>query len=331
MKIIITGATGSLGAYLTRHFAAAGHEVIASGRVKKPPESLLRFATYLQADITRPCQFPQADACIHTAALSDDKGKPKDLYEANVVGTKNVAEAARGCPVFLHISSSSVYLPTDQPIKENLAGQQDNKLLSPYGLSKLQAEEMLLQTTRHPACFVLRPRALYGAGDKVILPRMLKLVHNDILYCPGKMEVKLSLTHYSTLAKALECCLEKPAKKGVNIYNVADSQTYVLIGIMRQLTRQLYGKTLKERRIPIGLLKGLALFQLGGVTPLLVRSFTKDMVLDISKIRSELGFAPEATYTSTLKNMGEWVEEIGGVEVIKTGGKGLAWKGLPTL
>ncbi|MCB0704136.1 MAG: NAD(P)-dependent oxidoreductase [Saprospiraceae bacterium] len=326
MRIIITGATGSLGAWLTRYFSQKGHEVIASGRSKEAPRALLDYATYLPIDITKTVDFPDADVCIHTAALSDDKGRPEDLYLANVTGTKKVAEATANCPLFVHISSSSVYLPDDNLLTEDMAGHQDNALLSPYGRSKLQSEEMLLETSRHDACFVLRPRALYGVGDKVILPRMLKLTNKDILNRPGKMKVRASMTHYSNLAHAIECCFGQSVKKGTHIYNVSDSEAYLLIEIMRALCTQLYGKPLKERQIPIALLKILALFKIGGITPLLVRSFTKDMVLDISKIQQELSYAPTATYYSTLPEMGEWVEKIGGVEVIKTGEKSLAWE-----
>jgi nucleoside-diphosphate-sugar epimerase len=325
MKIIITGATGSLGAALTRYFSRKGHEIIATGKSINPPDNLLKHASYIQTDITKPYSLPDADICIHTAALSDDKGKPADLYVANVTGTKNTLEASKNCNTFLHISSSSVYLPSENIIPEELAGNQNNKQLSPYGYSKLLTEQMLLETTGHNRCFVLRPRALYGAYDKVILPRLLKLEKNHTIQKPGSMEVKVSMTHYNNLIHAIECCLES-SKTGINIYNVADENHYLLIDVLRKFTRTLYGTELKEKKIQVILLKSLALLQINGITPLLVRTFTRDMVLDISKIKRELNYKPTVDLDSSLTEIKDWVESIGGIDILKTGDKSLAWK-----
>ncbi|MBN1182873.1 MAG: NAD(P)-dependent oxidoreductase [Bacteroidales bacterium] len=325
MKIIITGATGSLGAVLTRYFAKNGHEVIATGQVQNPPANLLKYADYLQTDIRNEYNLPVADLCIHTAALSDDKGIMEDLNISNIKGTIYTLKAAAECPVFIHISSSSVYLPSDTHLKEDIAGHQNNKQLSPYGYSKLKAEEALMKTCKNPSCFVLRPRAHYGPGDKMILPRILKLVKNDCIKRPGKMEVNVSMTHYDNVIHAIECCIASK-KTGINIYNVADDQDYVFIDIIRKLTEALYNHPLAEKQIPISLLKFMSWFKIHGMTSLLVRSFTKNMVLDISKLKRELNYQPKRNFYEALPELKAWVERVGGVEIVKTGEKRLAWE-----
>src|SRR5436190_6123471 len=125
MKIIITGATGSLGAFLIRWFSNKGHEIIGLGRTKTPPENLLKHAAYLHGDITGPLEFPMADVCIHTAAIADDKASKNNLHNTNVEGTKNVANAAKHCNMFIHVSSSSVYLHSNKLLAENMAGEKD--------------------------------------------------------------------------------------------------------------------------------------------------------------------------------------------------------------
>lgn len=324
MKIIITGATGSLGAMLTRHFSARGHEIIATGRMAVPPEKLLACAKYIAADITKPFELPDADVCIHTAALSDDKAGEKDLFLPNVTGTEHVVRAAFACKQFIHISSSSVYMPENQLITEEMAGKQNNAMLSPYGKSKLLSEEAFIKTVTQDSGIILRPRALYGPGDKLILPRMLKLVKNGKIFRPGTMQVDVSMTHYNNLAHAIECCFASP-KKGVQVYNVADDKAYVLIEVLRKITGEIYGKTLSEKETPIWVLKLMALLKIGGMSPLLVRALTKNMVLDISRITSELGYRPVMGMDAALKGLGEWVKRIGGPDVIKAAGKELAW------
>jgi nucleoside-diphosphate-sugar epimerase len=323
-KIIITGALGSCGAALTQYFAARGYRVLASGRDEKPPAELLKIAEYFQADITRPFIFPEADVCIHTAAYSDDKAAYKDLYLPNVIGTKNVTNAAVHCKRFIHISSSSVYIPDANPISEEMAGRQKGVKLSSYGQSKLGSERMFAETYKNNSAFILRPRAFYGAGDRVILPRILKLVKNEVFNRPGPMNVRVSLTHYDNLAEAVERCISSE-KTGINIYNVSDDKVYVFSEVIRRLVQELYGHQLPEKEMSIVLLRLLAILRVGGLTPLLVRSFTKDMVLNISKIKTELNYLGQADFYLKLKEVGDWVKHIGGVEAIKAGRREFAW------
>ena len=325
MKIIITGATGSLGAYLTRHFSDKGHEIIASGRDKVPPKNLLNYAEYFQADINHAFQFPEADICIHAAALSDDKGAWKNFYEANVSGTENVLNASAACKTFIQVSTSAVYLPENELIAESVAGKQNNKLLSNYGKSKLLSEEVILEKSKHEKCFILRPRALYGIGDKKILPRMLHLVKKDKIMTPGKMLVDISMTQYKNFAYAVECCMES-SLTGIHTYNVADDRSYLLIDALRGFTKEIYGKRLPEKQISINFLKLMAFFHLGGMTPLLIRSLTKNMVLDISKIKKELNYQAQMELENSLEELGNWVRKIGGAEILKQAEKSLAWE-----
>ncbi len=324
MKIIITGATGSLGAYLTRYFSKLGHEIIACGRINNPPANLHKYANYLNIDINNPFVFPQADVCIHTAALSDDKATYNELYKPNVIGTLNTLNAARNTRTFIHISSSSVYLPHPKALTEDMAGNQNNKLLSPYGKSKLEAEKILKKNAKHESCFILRPRAFYGVGDRVILPRILKLVKNNIFSRPGDMRINVSLTHYDNIAKAIDLCISSE-KKGIHIYNVADAQPYVFVEVIRKIIKAVYKKPIKEKKIGLWILKLMSIFKIGGITPLLVRSFSQDMTLDISKIQKELNYEAVADFDSKLTELSDWITEIGGIEALKSGDKKYAW------
>ena len=326
MKIIITGATGAFGGAMVRYFAKKGHDIIAIGRMESPPAALLELATYLKADIIQPFELPEADVCIHAAALSDDKASAKALYVPNVLGTKHTVEAAKNCKRFIFISSSSVYLPEEGLITEEMAGKQNNKILSTYGKSKLLSEEMLTDTFKGERCFILRPRAFYGPGDTQILPRMMKLVKKEVFERPGKMEIQLSMTHYYNMAKAIECCINSDLK-GIRIYNVADEEVYTMIITLRKIFETIYKKTLPEKEINIKLLRVLAVFRIGGITSLLVRALTQNMVLDISKIKQELGYASIIDLNASLTEIGEWVQDIGGPNVLKNPERLLNWGG----
>jgi len=325
MKILITGTTGSLGASLTRYFSNKGHEIIATGKQKNPPKELTNFARYICADITEEIKFPDSDLIIHTAAVSDDKASEADLFKANVTGTLNVINATKSCKKFIHISSSSVYVPSKNLLSEEMEGSKEKVKLSLYGKSKLLSEKILIENSKYQSCFILRPRALYGVGDKVILPRLLKLVKNNKLQYPGNMQIKVSMTHYKNIAHAVELCLNSDMK-GIRTYNISDDETYILIEVIRLFTRNIYGKKLPENQIPLWIPKLMSFFKIGGITPLLIRSLTQDMTLDISKIKNELGYSPETNLQKSIKELTAWVEKIGGVSVINKASKKLAWE-----
>jgi nucleoside-diphosphate-sugar epimerase len=326
MKIIITGATGSFGGAMCRHFSKQGHAVIGVASSKQAPKALLECAEYLSIDITKPFELPEADICIHAAAYSDDKAKLKDLYPPNVLGTLHTINAAQNCKTFIYISSSSVYLPIPEKITEEIAGQQNNKQLSAYGLSKLQGEQMIMKHYKGQRCFILRARAFYGPGDTQILPRLLKLQRKGKLNRVGEMKNLQSMTHFENMAHAIECCIESH-KVGISIYNVADDKSYISIELLRKIMRSFYGDNLAEKEIKLGLLKILGALKIGGFTPLLVKAMTQNTVLDISKLQNELNYKPKRSFFESFDEVSQWVQSIGGVEVLRNPAKEDCWKG----
>jgi nucleoside-diphosphate-sugar epimerase len=244
---------------------------------------------------------------------------------ANVTGTKNVADAAKNCRTFIHTSTSSVYTNSDEPISEEMAGEKPGKKLSGYGKSKLLAEDILEKTCTSDSCFILRPRGIYGAGDKVLLPRLLKLVRNNKMIRPGSMNVQLSMTHYSNFAMAVESCMLSQ-KKGLTVYNVADDKTYVLYDVVKKLLTTLYNTDLPEKNLPLGILKFMSALRIGDATPLFINTISKNFVLDISKIKHELNYMPVTNLYSGLNEIVNWVKAIGGIEVLKKADPRLAWE-----
>ncbi len=325
MKIIITGGTGSFGAAITRYLYNKGHSVIASGRAKTAPQKLLNYAEYLQIDIEKPFELPKADAIIHGAALADDKASMAALHSPNIIGTENTLQASQHIPTFIFISSSSVYLPQDQPLVEGKAGKQDNNMLSAYGLSKLKSEEVIQSKYKGDNCFILRPRAFYGSGDVQILPRMMKLVKKGVFQKPGKLNIRLSMTHYENMGQAIELCLAQ-TKVGIKTYNVADNKDYIMLQVLRQLFKAIYKKHMPEKEININILKVLAFFKIGGFSKLIVRALTQNMVLDTSLIEKELGYNGAITLKDRLPELENWIEKIGGYKVLQTADKKLVWQ-----
>ena len=100
MKILMTGATGYIGAHTAKQFSGAGYEL----RLLLRPSSKLDLLTGLEyeraeGDITQQDSVERAldgvDALVHMAGNTSFLPKEKErVHEINVTGTRNVMQAA---------------------------------------------------------------------------------------------------------------------------------------------------------------------------------------------------------------------------------------------
>jgi nucleoside-diphosphate-sugar epimerase len=316
MKIAITGANGFVGAALCRYFYKQGHEIYAIGNRKNPSRNLLEVAKYIHANITGVIEPIDADVCIHAAALSSDTDTYKNLILSNVEGTLNVVEAAKSCRFFIHISSSSVYQFKDHPVREDEANIQSN--LGDYGETKLLAEDIVeLEIPDHQKRLILRPRAIYGPGDRVLLPRLLSLVKGQFLLCPFKKNAQSSLTHIDNVGHAIDLYLGQNDQPSLQIFNVTDEKPYFL----RELALQCTSAVEKRNLVPLSLPESLMSVFLflnsktglgNNISKPVLRSMGCHSVLDISRIKNELKYNPSKNFQNSCDEIAHWVESLGG-------------------
>jgi len=170
VRAAVTGGAGFIGSHVVDALTARGDEVhvvdnFATGR----RENLNPSATLHEHDITEPLDslFDEVrpEAIVHLAAQADvGTSVERPLFDAgvNVVGTVNVLEAARphGAQVVFSSTGGAIYGECERPARED----DERRPVSPYGTSKLAAEEYLatwnrLHGTRHVA---LRFANVYG-------------------------------------------------------------------------------------------------------------------------------------------------------------------------
>ena len=171
MRAVVTGGAGFIGSTLVDALVTRGDEVhvvddLSSGR----REQVNADATLHVADVRDPLVDvlgeAQPEVVFHLAAQIDVRVSVADPVadaRANVLGTLNVLEAARvhGAQVIFASTGGAIYGECD----DGPASEDSPRLpLSPYGTSKLAAEEYLatwnrLHGTRHVA---LRLGNVYG-------------------------------------------------------------------------------------------------------------------------------------------------------------------------
>lgn len=315
MKICVTGITGFVGGAAANYFANKGHTVMGIGRKEQLPAHINPGCNYIKSDITKPLKPFEADVIIHAAGLASDIANYDLLFATNVVGTHNVLKASESASCFIYISSSSVY-HFNSPVATEKDGGKNFNLLSAYGKTKFLAEKLILNSPVIKNTYILRPRAIYGTHDSVLLPRLLKLVRKNTLVLPENLTKNISLTHIDNLLAAIDSCVSKQTSTNM-IINVADNEIYDLNHILTTLLPAVTNQKLKVLKIPrhfweaIINLNELICFN-PSLTKFATSSLTKDAILNIDAASSALDYAPAKNFDNSYFEIAEWINKTGG-------------------
>ncbi|MBO9879439.1 NAD-dependent epimerase/dehydratase family protein [Xanthomonas sp. D-99] len=170
-RVLVTGASGFTGRYLTQALAEAGYRVIAWGCTSDHEVDINQRDQVLDALMQSP-----PDYVIHLAAVAFvDHDDVDELYRVNVLGTRNLLEGLAALPErplhTLLVSSANVYGNVEGSIDEGLPLAPQND----YAVSKVAMEYMArIWTQKLPITFV-RPFNYTGVGqnEKYLLPKIV--------------------------------------------------------------------------------------------------------------------------------------------------------------
>lgn len=171
MHILLTGAGGFCGGFLTRYLAKRGvtvHAVTRRSPVVEPPDrDACARIDVINSDLRETSGFPSSvHAIIHTAATSPADGVTTDMMvEDNVIATRSLIRyglRARA-RLFVMFSSISVYGVVNQSVLD-----EETPILNPddYGITKLLGERLLRQHAETLPSLVLRLPGIVGPGSR---------------------------------------------------------------------------------------------------------------------------------------------------------------------
>lgn len=310
-RALVTGATGGLGLALTEALLSEGYGVRATGR---NPVAAARLgamgAEVVEADlVAAPRLAPDLcrgmDVVFHVAALSSPWGPEAAFRRANVDMTRDLLDGARraGCEGLIFVSSPSVYAETRDRIDLVETDPPARRPLNAYARTKLEAERLVRAADR-PDFFTvaLRPRALVGPDDAVLLPRLMALIQRGRAPLPRGGQALVELTDVRDAARALILADAARARVGGAVFNISGGAPTRVGDLARDLALAAE-RPLTVLPAPWRLLYGgAAVLEAGAallpgrpeppITPYGVATLAFSQTFDLTAARRDLGYAP---------------------------------------
>lgn len=213
LHVALTGATGFIGRRLQRHLLDSGHAVTVLIR----PESAHRHHV-------------DPRARVHAVSLTDSAGLARVLGDAQAVVYAAGSVRGRGDADFRPVNVDGVeaicvalaarVAPPRLLLISSLAATRP--ALSPYAASKA-AGEAVVRGHDGLDWTILRPPAVYGPGDRELLP-LFSAMRAGLALRIGPAAQRLSLLHVDDLAAAVAAWLEHGAACRHASYAIDDGQ-----------------------------------------------------------------------------------------------------------
>ena len=174
MKVFVTGVCGQLGFDVMNELNKRGHECLGSDITENAEIKLdITDKTAVKGVLSE----IKPDAVIHCAAwtavdAAEDEENREKVYDVNVTGTKNIAEACKelDCKM-LYISTDYVF--NGQGSEPWQADCKDFAPLNYYGQTKLEGELAVAETLEK--YFIVRIAWVFGLNGKNFIKTMINV------------------------------------------------------------------------------------------------------------------------------------------------------------
>jgi nucleoside-diphosphate-sugar epimerase len=241
----------------------------------------------------------RVEVVYHIAAIYRQAGLPAETYRAvNAIAVGELIEQAARAGVrrVVHCSTVGVHGDIEHPPANEDAPLRPGDI---YQRTKVEGEQRAREAAARAGIEVTiaRPSGIYGPGDR----RLLKLFRHTIRRFPtlGSGEIHYHLTYIDDLVEGFRLCGEHPGAAN-RTYILAGGQATTLNEVMA-LIASVAGVQPPRLHVPVwpfwlaGALCEAVCAPLGIEPPIYRRRvdfFTKDRAFDITRARTEIGYAP---------------------------------------
>jgi len=204
-RIFVTGGTGSFGCALIDHLHDSGAEFIVYSRDELKQHDMYvsrqdKSISYIIGDVRDKDKLIQAmrgvDYVVHAAALKQvptGEKWPEEVIKTNILGTKNVVDAAEYCGV-----KRLVDLSTDKAAYP----------IGAYGMSKALAEKVALAHTGRTTITCLRYGNVLGSRGSVVPLFLDQIAQGKPITITNPNMTRFILTLGEAVKLSLRCLLD---------------------------------------------------------------------------------------------------------------------------
>jgi len=311
----ITGGFGFLGQYIVQ----AIHDFDPQGElrvlIRTPRKTFLDLEKlgrikWVRGELTQPESFAEhlkdVDVVIHNAAMvSFIKADAQKVFDANVIGTRNLAHAAReaGCKNFIFISSISAveFRPPQMTDETFIPDLEYKKKYDVYGYTKRLSEIELGEMKKDMRVIILNPSVILGPGSERVESAIKAVKKFPVL---PMMEYVNAFVDVRDVARAVTLALTK-GRSGERY--IVSSHNAGMIEFTRAIVKQLGKKTRVFSLSSFGLklVDGfVALLDMLNLNPGIRRpsQINIDKPCSHEKIKIEMGWEPGFTLEESLRD-----------------------------
>ena len=325
-RVLVTGAAGYTGLALASHLLAGGVRVRALVRKPEQGRELEKLgAEIVTGDVRDPEVTRKAvegvDTVYHLAAVFRRAGVPDSEYRTvHVDATRQLIEqsAAAGVERFVHCSTVGVHgdvgsapLAEDGPFRPG----------DIYQETKLEGEQMAVQTANRVGVplTVVRPGPIYGPRERRFL-KMIGGVAAGRFVLVGDGTPRLQMVYIDDLVEGIRLAGESAAAEG-RTYILAGGEAPTLNDLVHEIADVAHVQP-PRWHLPVwpvwlaGALCEAICVPLRIETPIFrrrVKFFTSSRWFDISRARSEIGFAPRMPLREGLSRTLQSYRQLGWV------------------
>jgi dihydroflavonol-4-reductase len=334
MTTLVTGASGFLGSHVARLLAARGERVRVLLRPSSQTTLLEGLAVdRLLGDLRDPASLDKALAGVSTVyhVAADYRlwaRDPREIYESNVQGTRNLLDAARRAKVekFVYTSTvGTVAVPRDSILPDESIETSIDEMIGAYKRSKWLAE----QDARKAAAsglpvVIVNPTTPVGPGDAKPTPTGRIIVDFLNGRMPAYVDTGLNFVPIEDAAAGHLLAAERGRVGDRYILGGENLTLKQALEILSQVS----GRPAPRVRVPHLLALGAAyveavLSRLVGREPQIplegVRMARHSMFVNTEKSQAELGFRP-GLVAAAFERAVHWYESNGYVRGARRAG-----------
>lgn len=305
-KILITGSNGFLGQYLSQFLAEKGDSVLAHTRKAQTfDHPNIRNINFDLNDNLDNIDLNQIEVIVHCAGrahvMNETAASPLEAYrQTNVQGTLNLADKAVKSGVKRFIYLSSIKVNGEQTTTQAFHPNDDVHTDDPYGVSKYEAEQALLELSQHTGLevVIIRPVLIYGPNVKANFKSMVNLVSKKIPLPIGCLDNKRSMVSVYNLADLIHTCMTHPNANG-EVFLASDQDDISVKQLFEKLA-----KYQNNRLLMLPVPKSLISFLASLVGKKAVASrLCSELVVDTTKNTQLLGWTAPYNVDTSLEKM----------------------------